>query len=202
MIEGASSEPLLYSPYDREFIMEWIKRFFSSFIKYYDRLNDILSLIAGGCIGFTTLIVIYEVIMRYLIKRPTTWVNDISEISLVYCTFLGSAWVLRLGGHTKVDILIVTMRGKGQIFMGIIQDLLSLFFCVVFTKISWESFWDSLITQERTAGGLFSVPLWPIYIVIPFGAILLSLQLIRQIVSNIFLLSKKSIEELTNSGEG
>lgn len=182
--------------------MQWIKRFFSSFIKYYDRINNFLSLIAGGCIGFTTLIVIYEVIMRYLIKRPTTWVNDISEISLVYCTFLGSAWVLRLGGHTKVDILVVTMSRKGQLLMGIVQDILSLFFSIIFTKISWQSFWDSLMTQERTAGGLFSVPLWPIYIIIPFGGLLLSIQLLRQIIDNFIYLSKYSKEEFVTSEEG
>jgi TRAP-type C4-dicarboxylate transport system permease small subunit len=79
--------------------------------------------------------------------------------------------------------------------MGIIQDILSLFFCVVFTYIAWESFWDSLITQERTAGGLFSVPLWPVYVIIPFGAVLLCIQLIRQIVEHFVFLSKGHHEE-------
>ncbi len=133
--------------------------------------------------------------MRYLLKRPTTWVNDISEILLVYCTFLGTAWVLRMGGHIKIDILITPMKRRGQVIMGIIQDILSLFFCLIFTWISWESFWDSLMTQERTAGGLFSVPLWPVYIVIPLGAFLLCLQLIRQMVDGFVYLSKGHLEE-------
>ncbi len=151
-------------------------------VRWLDRFNDLFSLVAGAVIGFTALIVIYEVVMRYLIKRPTTWVNDISEILLVYCTFLGGAWVLRVGGHIKVDVVVTLMRQRQQVFMGIIQDILSLFFCIVFTWITWESLWDSIITQERTAGGLFSVPLWAVYVVIPFGALLLCLQLIRQIV--------------------
>jgi TRAP-type C4-dicarboxylate transport system permease small subunit len=159
-------------------------------VRWLDRLNDYFSIIAGAVIGFTALIVIYEVVMRYLIKRPTTWVNDISEILLVYCTFLGAAWVLRVGGHIKVDIVVTMMRKRRQMLMGIVQDILSLFFCVVFTWITWESFWDSVVTQERTAGGLFSVPLWAVYIVIPLGALLLSLQLIRQIVDGFVYLSK------------
>jgi TRAP-type C4-dicarboxylate transport system permease small subunit len=176
-------------------MMEKVRGFFMPIIKWFDWVLNSSALFAGGVIGFTTLIVIYEVIMRYLVKRPTTWVNDISEILLVYCTFLGSAWVLKLGGHTKVDILIVIMKKRGQVIMGIIQDLLSLFFCVVFTYISWESFWDAVITQERTAGGLFSVPLWPVYIVIPIGAFLLCIQLIRQIVNGFAYLSKSHPEE-------
>jgi TRAP-type C4-dicarboxylate transport system permease small subunit len=167
----------------------------NSLVRWLDRLNDYFSIIAGAVIGFTALIVIYEVVMRYLIKRPTTWVNDISEILLVYCTFLGAAWVLRVGGHIKVDIVVTLMRERWQIFMGIVQDILSLFFCVVFTWITWESFWDSVVTQERTAGGLFSVPLWAVYIVIPIGALLLSLQLIRQIVNGFVYLWAKNPHE-------
>jgi len=175
--------------------MERLKRFLTAFTKWFDRLNDSLALIAGAVIGITSLIVIYEVVMRYLVKKPTTWVNDISEILLVYCTFLGSAWVLSVGGHTKVDILIVLMKKRGQEIMGIIQDILSLIFCGVLTYITWESFWDSLVTQERTAGGLFSVPLWPVYMVIPLGAFLLSIQLIRQIVDHFVYLLKRHPEE-------
>ncbi len=164
-------------------------------VRWLDRLNDLFSLVAGAVIGFTALIVIYEVVMRYLIKRPTTWVNDISEILLVYCTFLGAAWVLRVGGHIKVDIVVTLMRQRHQVFMGIIQDILSLFFCVVFTWITWASFWDSIVTQERTAGGLFSVPLWAVYGVIPLGALLLSLQLIRQIVDGfVFMWGKNRVQ--------
>jgi len=174
--------------------MAKVKRFLISFISRFDRLNDSLAIIAGGLIGFSTLIIIYEVIMRYLIRRPTTWVNDVSEMLLVYCTFLGSAWVLRLGGHIKIDLLVAPMKRRGQEIMGIFQDILSLFFCIVFTWITWASFWDSLITQERTAGGLFSVPLWPVYIVIPFGGLLLSIQLVRQIVDHFVYLSKNPKE--------
>lgn len=174
--------------------MKKVKKISSRFINWFDHFNKGLAILAGGIIGFSTLIIIYEVIMRYLVKRPTTWVNEISEILLVYTTFLGSAWVLKEGGHTKVDILIVLMKKRRQVVMGIIQDIFSLFFCVVFTWLTWANFWDSLITQERTAGGLFSFPLWMVYIVIPFGVFLLCLQLIRQIVDNFVYLTKEHPE--------
>lgn len=172
-----------------------MKRFFTSFIKRFDQFNDLLSLITGMIMGLTALIIIYEVIMRYVARRPTTWVNDVSEILLVYCTFLIAPWILRQGGHIKVDILVVGMRKKGQMIMGIIQDLLSLFFCGIFTWITWGTFWDSLLSQERTSGGLFSVPLWPVYMVIPIGGFLLSIQLIRQIVENYIFFARNRSDE-------
>ncbi len=181
--------------------MKKFKRISASFIKWFDRLNDFLALLAGAVVVFITLIIIYEVFMRYLVKRPTTWVNDISEILLVYVTFLGSAYVLRLGEHTRVDIVVTLLKRKNQEIMGIIQDTLALFFCLVFTYIAGNSFWDSLVTQERTAGGLFSVPLWSVYAVIPFGGLLLCIQLIRQIVEHFVFLSYGR-QELSSRGEG
>ena len=181
--------------------MKKLKKISVSFIKWFDRLNNSLALLAGAVVAFITLIIIYEVFMRYLVKSPTTWVNDVSEILLVYVTFLGSAYVLSLGEHTKVDIVITLLKRRNQEIMGIIQDTLSLFFCAVFTYIAWNSFWDSLVTQERTAGGLFSVPLWSVYVVIPFGGLLMCIQLIRQIVEHFVFLSYGR-QEISSRGEG
>lgn len=163
----------------------------TGFVKQFDRLNYGFALIAGAIIAVSAIIVCYEVFMRYVIQRPTTWVNEVSEMFLIYATFFGTTWVLRQDGHTKVDIIVSVMSERGQMKMGVLQDVFSLAFCVVFTWLTWESFWDAVITQERTAGGLFSIPLWLMYWVIPIGCFLMSLQLIIRIVERIAYLSKK-----------
>jgi len=154
------------------------------FVRQFDRLNDGLTFVAGGLVAVSAVIIIFEVFMRYVVKSPTTWVNEISEMFLIYITFLGTTWVLRNDGHTKVDIVIALMSEKWQ------QDICSLLFCVVFTWLTWESFWDAVITQERTAGGLFSIPLWIMYIPIPFGCLLLCIQLIIRIFQRFSQLSE------------
>ena len=173
-----------------------IKDASASFVRQFDRLNDGLVLVAGGIVAASALIVIFEVFMRYVLQMPTTWVNEISEMFLIYTTFFGAAWVLRMDGHTKVDILITIMSERRQVIMGIIQDIFSLFFCVVFAWLTWESFWDAVVTQERTAGGLFSIPLWIMYIVIPFGCLLLIVQLIIKIFDRFAHIPKKHTGEL------
>ncbi len=176
--------------------MEKLRRFFISFTNWFDRLNDCLALIGGGIVGVTCIIVIYDVFMRYLIKRPSNWVDEISEFFLVYLTFFGAAWVLRIGGHTRIDILETLMkRERSKVILGVYQRILSLIFCTVFTWVTWETFWDSLITQERTGGGLFSVPLWPVLMVIPFGGALLCIELIIQVAHNSVYLSRNHPEE-------
>lgn len=162
----------------------------TGFSKQFDRLNSGLALIAGAIVGVSAIIVCYEVFMRYVLERPTTWVNEVSEMFLIYTTFLGTTWVLRMDGHTKVDIIVSVLTKKRQEAMGIFQDILSLVFCAIFTWLTWESFWDAVITQERTAGGLFSIPLWVMYIVIPVGCFLMSIQLIIRIVERFAYLSK------------
>jgi C4-dicarboxylate transporter DctQ subunit len=161
------------------------------FVKQFDRINEGLALVAGAIVGVSSIIIIYEVFMRYGAKKPTTWVNEISEMFLIYITFLGSTWVLKQDGHTKVDILIALMSERRQEIMGAIQDIFSLLFCGIFTWLTWANFWDSVITQERTPGGLFSIPYWIIYIVIPFGCFLMCIQLVIRIIEHFSGLLRK-----------
>lgn len=150
--------------------------------------------------GFLAIIIIYEVVMRYGMRRPTTWVSNISELLLVYSTFLIAALVLRLGGHVKVDVVQMLLNKRWRAILGIIQDMMSLFFCVVFAWLTWAAFWNSFRTQERSAVGSFSFPMWVMYVVIPFGAFLLCLQLIKQIVDRFIYYVSKShpVESKTN----
>lgn len=142
---------------------------------------------------FSCLIVIYEVVMRYIFKKPTSWVNLTSEVLLVYITFLAASWILRERGHVKVDIIenfLITERGKVRI--KILQDIFSLFFCLVFTWITWGYFWNTFSTQERYGGGLFTFPLWMGIIVIPFGGALLCIQLFRELIEDVGYILRKS----------
>lgn len=159
--------------------MEKVKRFFISFNENFDRLNNVLHFISGVIVLLVSAMVIYEVIMRYIVNRPTSWVSEVSESLLVYIGFLSAAWVLREGGHIKVDILLLLLTEKKKLFLELMQDLFSIFFLVIFLWVSWGTFWESLITQEKTAGGIFSYPLWTVFIMIPFGGLLLLIEVIR-----------------------
>jgi TRAP-type C4-dicarboxylate transport system permease small subunit len=63
---------------------------------------------AGATLLFVgmTLAICAEVLLRYGFTSPILWVVEPSEYALLWITFLGAAWVLRHGGHVRVDILL------------------------------------------------------------------------------------------------
>jgi C4-dicarboxylate transporter DctQ subunit len=82
--------------------MKALKRFDTIF----DRMIRILFHVASGL----SLVIVFgtatEILMRYFLNRPQIWAVEVTEYTMLYITFLGSAWLLREEGHVKMDILI------------------------------------------------------------------------------------------------
>ena len=69
----------------------------------FDRTIGYLAFVAAIIIILTMLAVSAQIVMRYFLNRPMIWVMEITEISLLFITFLGTAWLLRREGHVKID---------------------------------------------------------------------------------------------------
>ena len=99
--------------------------------RIFERTNNLLAFIAGVIIIFTMAAVTYEVIMRYFLNRPTLWVVEVSGYSLLFITFLGAAWVLRRGGHVRIDLLTNRLKPRNQIRLNIITSIMAAIICLV-----------------------------------------------------------------------
>ena len=89
------------------------------FTGLFDRILDYFSFFTGLLVAFMMLAVTYEVIMRSL-GRPSMWVQEIVEISLLYITFLAIAAVARKGAHVKMDAVFNQLRPRIQAYLNII----------------------------------------------------------------------------------
>jgi len=130
---------------------------------------------AGVVIVFMAISIDFEVVMRYLFIRPTSWVTDFCTYFLLYICFLGTAWVLAREGHVKLEILLSVLSPKVQRVLNIITSLVGVLVCATL-------FWYSLDLTMQTfqTNSLFVrqvlVPRWIVYAVIPFGCLLLSVE--------------------------
>lgn len=174
------------------------RRSLASIEESYDHLIRYLGLLGAALVAVMMLIVVYEVFMRYFLRSPTLWVAEVSEFLLVYCVFLEVAWVMRINGHIRIDLVYSRLSPKRQTILSITTTALSIFFCAVFTWLTWERAWKALKLSETSGGGLFSVPMFPILIILPLGSLLLTIQCIRDIRSNIIKLKLPRTDQSTN----
>jgi TRAP-type C4-dicarboxylate transport system permease small subunit len=144
-----------------------------------DVIMESMAYLAGIIILAITLFVSGSAIVRYLGFRPPIWTLQYTEYGLLWITFLGAAWLLREGGHIRIDTVISRLYPKTLRKVEIIDDILGFIVSVVI-------FWFGTIhTIDLFQRGIMEVkgtivPKFPLFLIIPLGGLTLSLQFGRQ----------------------
>lgn len=147
--------------------------------KAFDKFLNLLGYLSGIIVVLLMLFVSYEVVMRYFFNYPTIWVIDMSGLLMLAVTFLGTAWVLRIGGHTSLDMILLRFSLKTQAIINGITSLVALVACAVFLVQSVAESIDALRNHEflyLTFEAPRHIPLW----FITFGFLTLCIQFMRR----------------------
>lgn len=126
----------------------------------------------------------YDVMMRYLLNRPTVWAYDLSNYLIYGITFIVAACVQREGGHIRIDICISLFGAKTQAVTNCVISILCAVFCGIFVWKGFEATWVSYIHRYPLTGGI-KIPEFAILWLMPFGMFLLFIQFIRLSRNNI-----------------
>jgi len=135
---------------------------------------------AGATLLFVgmTLAICAEVLLRYGFNSPIRWVVELSEYALLWITFLGAAWVLRQGGHVRVDILLQYLSPAALRVCGLISAGAGVVTTLVLLVFGVEATVTAMMRGAFKPTGI-DVPTWMIIIVIPAGALLLLFRFAR-----------------------
>ena len=144
-------------------------------LRAIDRINETASNIV--CLLFAPLAVIstYEVFMRYVMNRPTTWVWDVAVHLFALIVVFGAGNTLRQGGHVVMDVMIARLSLRTRLALDIIAYL---FFIFAIGIMVWQSAifaWRSVEIGERTST-LLGMVVYPLKICIFAGIVLLWLE--------------------------
>lgn len=147
--------------------------------KLYDRLLTGLAFLGGALMIGMALWVTYEVLMRYLVRRPTIWAVDLSEYAMVWAVFLAGPWLLRHDRHVNIEVVVERLGPRGRQVLGVVTSIVGALVCAVLG-------WQGLVTVADlwTRGVVFAkewaVVQYPFYLVIPFGSALLVVEFLRR----------------------
>jgi TRAP-type C4-dicarboxylate transport system permease small subunit len=92
--------------------MQMLNRFFENLEKVGGWINKFFVFLA--CVIMIGLVVIIctDNFLRYFLRSPLMWGNEVTEILLLYMTFLGAAWVFREDSHVVIDVFTHTLSDK------------------------------------------------------------------------------------------
>jgi TRAP-type C4-dicarboxylate transport system permease small subunit len=141
-------------------------------LRWLAACENALAALGAAIFAFITLAICVEVLMRYGFNRPLTWVVEVSEYALLWMTFLGTAWVLRQGGHVRVDILMQFFSPGALQVCGLVSAGSGILASLVLVLFGADATWVAFERGSFKSTGL-NIPTWMVLIVIPVGGLLL-----------------------------
>lgn len=144
----------------------------------FDRIVDGGAVLGAAFVTFVMLIICFEVVTRYT-GHAQFWTTEIVGYMLLYITFLSTAWVLKIEGHVKVDLLTNSLKPRAQAVLGVVSSIIGIVISFILV------FYGTSITYDLFATGKFHpttlmLPEAPLYIIIPIGSFFLLIQFIRR----------------------
>jgi C4-dicarboxylate transporter DctQ subunit len=149
-----------------------------SFWVFFDKLVDGMAALAGVILVFITIAVCYTIGMRFLFTKTTIWIMQTTEYALLWIVFLSTTWLLRENGHICTDIIHAHIKTRTRNYLDCTMFVIAGIACAIMV------FFGVLHVCECIARGVtdvraVTVPRSAVFIIIPIGSTLLTVQFIR-----------------------
>jgi len=159
-------------------------------VKFIEKVTDVLSgHLQAGIIFFLMIMLLVEVLTRYVLRSPLSIADEMGGYLLVSITFMGLAYTWKEKGHVRVSLLINRLPDKFANLLRFIMLILATAFTLPLIKACYDLISDSLLFESRSGSWLRTPLAYPQTILL-IGAILLFLQLVAEIIKATITMGK------------
>lgn len=144
-------------------------------VRAIERASEWSGYISGLAILASTLIVVYQVCLRYFFGAPAVWQIETSMYLLLLTSFVGAAYGLKHDAHVGIDLIVAKLAPQFQRRLRIFTSILSILLCTVVGWRAWHLWWEAT-SQGWKSDTLMATPLTIPYFILPLGMLLITLQ--------------------------
>jgi len=155
-------------------LLDIAERILSTINQLVVRLSSVALVIAG-------FVLTYSVIVRYFLKISTDWQDEMSVFLIIGAVFMSAAAIQAGRGHVAIEAITGLLPPRVNMLRQILVDAASLVFCAFFAWKSWlllAEAWE----EGFHSGSTWAPPLWIPYVLMTAGMMLLSLQILLQLI--------------------
>ncbi|MEX2518064.1 MAG: TRAP transporter small permease [Paracoccaceae bacterium] len=135
-----------------------------------ERALDVFLLIA---ISMMLVSICIQVAGRYLFGYAPSWTEEVARFLVIWVTMVGSAVMLRRGGHIAVTVAVDALPRRLGLAVGWLRDALIL---IMAGALAYYGYMFAVIGGRRDSAAL-EIPMYYPYLAIPVGAALIALLL-------------------------
>jgi TRAP-type transport system small permease protein len=172
------------------------------FVKWIDKLNHLLQILLGLVLATMTLVVFYQVVVRFVLTAlgeqiSAPWTEELARYLMIWMVFVGGAVASRKADSLAVEALVQAVPPRIGRVVKIASHLLSLVFYAIIFMIGF--YWTQFGGTETAP--VMKVPMIYVYSSMSFGAVLTILNTITLLVDtyvnrlDILEVSNEEVEE-------
>jgi len=134
---------------------------------FSERLTVVLEFLALVCMAVMTILIVAQVVLRYVFNDSLTWSEELARIVFIYMTFLGIGAAYGRRRHMFVDAIVILFPIKIQkVIRSLVVWVASIFFLIVMV-VTIRMIFDLFRSELNTPA--LEIPMGLVYLIIPLG---------------------------------
>jgi C4-dicarboxylate transporter, DctM subunit len=153
-------------------------RMYNKFGNLSAQITNFFAKVSGICILVISIIVTYEIIMRFVFRSPTNWVLEISINLFLASVFLAAGYTFKDKSHISVDFLTLRLCRRDLMIIEFLTSVLGILYVFVLIWDGGKLAFSSLMLGE-TSPTVLKIPVFIPRAFVPIGGILLLIEILR-----------------------
>ena len=143
----------------------------------FGRFHEFLGTLAGLSIAGFVLGISIDLFLRLFKLGNLAGVQEIIEYALFAGVFLTAPWILRMGAHVRVDLLLSALSPRWLIVFERVIDVVGFVVCMTMAWYAWVNLSNSLKFNAMLMK-YFNVPEWWLLSVVLASFVLLAIEFV------------------------
>lgn len=148
--------------------------------------------IIGIIMAYTTVVMIIEVIGRYLFAHSFSWSEELVRYSFAWFTMLGASYAVREKANICVDGVLKKLPEKVANAIELLGEILCIAFMIYLTYAAAK--YTMFISRGGSLASATRIPMAYVYASVPVGFCLISLRMLIDVLKRLFHRVKKGGE--------
>jgi len=152
----------------------------AALLKAFERILEFFCSVFAVALGALIFLMCLDIAIRNFRIGSLPWLIELTEYALYAGTFLAAPWVLRLGSHVRVDVVLTSVPKRWGVRLEQLVDLVGLCISLVLVYYGALAVWDAW-SSNLVARKTWDFEEWLLLLPIPISGLLLAVEFVLRI---------------------